>query len=241
MIRLGCAGWSIPTLYRGFFPQSGSHLQRYAERYNAVEINSSFYRSHQQKTYARWKESTPATFAFSVKAPKTITHVKKLEHCEAELDQFLDEVAALEDKLGTILIQLPPSLAFDEKIASDFFAALRTNYIYSLSLEARHNTWFLPSVEFLMEHFSLGRVEADPAIGSNEAFLIGPSNYYRLHGSPKTYYSNYDDRFLQSLATGLSKKANCQAEDIWCMFDNTAEGCATKNALRLAELLSTSV
>src|SRR5687768_16375503 len=111
-VRIGCAGWSLPRDSWPQFPETGTHLQRYAQRLNAVEINSSFYRPHQPATYERWAASVPAGFRFSVKVPKTITHESRLRSCDALLASFLAQATGLGDKLGCLLVQLPPSLAF---------------------------------------------------------------------------------------------------------------------------------
>jgi hypothetical protein len=98
----------VPARYAG--PAGGSQLERYARALNAVEINSSFYRPHQRKTYDRWAESTPEAFRFSVKMPRTITHNDRLANCDAMLDRLIAEVTGLGDKLGVLLVQLPPKL-----------------------------------------------------------------------------------------------------------------------------------
>lgn len=95
-------------------------MQRYASRFNAVEINSSFYRPHLSKTYERWAQSVPSTFRFSVKVPKRITHELRLQRCETALDEFLEHSLQLREKLGCLLIQLPPSLSYEPAIASAF-------------------------------------------------------------------------------------------------------------------------
>ncbi|MFP3449077.1 DUF72 domain-containing protein, partial [Pseudomonas sp. SIMBA_067] len=84
------------------FADEGTHLQRYASRFNAVEINSSFYRAHQPKTYERWAQSVPASFRFSVKVPKRITHELRLQRCETALDEFLEQCLHLGEKLGCL-------------------------------------------------------------------------------------------------------------------------------------------
>src|ERR1700742_467290 len=125
MVRIGTAGWAIRRELAAGFPAQGSHLTRYAAEFNAVEINSSFYRPHRPSTYARWARETPDGFAFSVKLPRAITHEKRLKDAGAALDEFLTQCGALGEKLGCILIQLPPSLAF---VRTDFFDRLRERY-----------------------------------------------------------------------------------------------------------------
>ena len=123
-IRVGCAGWSLPKEYSDRFPAEGTHLTRYAARFPAVEINSSFYRPHRPATYSRWAASVPADFRFSVKVPKVATHERRLVDVDDVLDSFLAEATQLGDRLGPLLVQLPPSLTFSAEIADGFFAAL---------------------------------------------------------------------------------------------------------------------
>src|SRR5262245_60578113 len=109
-VYVGVAGWSIPKPHAAAFPKTGSHLERYARRFNAVEINSSFYRPHRPATYARWAASVPPDFQFAVKVPREITHRRRLVDVADLLDQFLDECSELGEKLGPLLVQLPPGL-----------------------------------------------------------------------------------------------------------------------------------
>src|SRR5580704_16262713 len=127
-MRIGCAGWNVPKQHMAVFSAAGSHLHRYARQFNAVEINSSFYRPHRRATYERWAATVPDDFAFAVKLPKQITHELRLAAAEAALDIFLDQASGLGTKLGPLLVQLPPSLAFDSAVAHAFFAALRTRH-----------------------------------------------------------------------------------------------------------------
>ena len=117
---VGCAGWTVSREAAPSFPADGSHLERYAARWPMVEINSSFYRPHQPKIYARWAGSVPAGCRFSVKLPRAITHDARLDGVGASLRQFASEAGALGDRLGCVLVQLPPSLKFDHALASGF-------------------------------------------------------------------------------------------------------------------------
>src|SRR4051794_10397874 len=113
-VRIGTAGWSIPKAYAAPFPPSGSHLERYGAVFNAVEINSSFYRPHRIATYERWAATVPEDFRFAIKVPKSVTHERRLKDTGDLLDQFVSEVTGLGPKLGPLLVQLPPSLAFEQ-------------------------------------------------------------------------------------------------------------------------------
>src|SRR4051812_35434116 len=123
--RIGTAGWTIPTAHAAHFRDAGSHLERYAQRLTAAEINSSFHKPHRRATYERWAASVPDDFAFAAKLPKAITHAARLANAEAALDAFLEQASGLGDKLHVLLVQLPPSFAFDAPLAAGFFAALR--------------------------------------------------------------------------------------------------------------------
>ncbi len=187
-IRIGTAGWNVPRKYIEAAPVEGTHLQRYSQVFSCVEINSSFYRPHQFKTWERWAAVTPADFRFSTKAPKTITHVAKLRNCGEALAGFFAQVTGLGGKLGPVLFQLPPKQIFDDGVAREFFAILRELYAGSVALEPRNATWFTPDAERLLRDYEIARVAADPPQGS--VLAAKPSGYtglryYRLHGSPR--------------------------------------------------------
>lgn len=233
-VRLGCAGWSLPREVWPEFPAEGSHLERYAARLNAAEINSSFYRPHQPETYARWADSVPEDFRFAVKLPKTITHEKRLMDCAPLLQDFLAQARGLGEKLGCLLVQLPPSLAFDKGVAQQFLRALRECHQGPAALEARHASWFTPEADAVLQSGHVGRVLADPVLfdagrwpGGDPALV-----YLRLHGSPRMYYSAYPHDLLDALAVrlGLAAAAGLSSS-VWCFFDNTASGAATADAL----------
>jgi uncharacterized protein YecE (DUF72 family) len=232
---IGCAGWNVPKLFAGHFPPAGSHLERYASRFSGVEINSSFYRPHRPQTYEKWAASVPPQFRFSVKVPKVITHEKRLVDTREPLNRFLDEVAKLGSKLGPLLVQLPPSLAYDQVKATDFFGGLREMFKGQVVCEPRHATWFAPDANVLLTAFQVARVAADPAL-LPQAFEPGGWRglvYYRLHGSPTIYRSAYSTEFLKRLSVSLQIQTE-RSLPSWCIFDNTAEGAATGNALELA-------
>ncbi len=237
MIQVGCAGWSLPREHWPEFAEEGTHLERYASSLSAVEINSSFYRPHRPQTWQRWAESVPAGFRFSVKMPKSITHEHRLQGCEHLLEQFLTQCLHLKDKLGCLLVQLPPSLTYDPTIATAFFEALRKGYDGSLVIEPRHGSW--RDAESLLNGFQVGQVAADPSpiTGGDTPGGWSGVQYWRLHGSPRLYHSAYELAYLQELAVKLKTAADAGLET-WCIFDNTASGHAVHDALLLRRLLA---
>ncbi len=237
-IRVGCAGWGLTSAVGSHFPGEGSHLERYAQVLTCVEINSSFYKPHRADTYANWALSVPASFRFSVKLPKAITHDARLAGCEALIDEFLATAGQLGDRLGCWLVQLPPSLAFEADVARAFFTALRERTPLPVAFEARHPSWFTTEAASLLKAAHIAYVDADPIPDDCEISHRADASlvYVRLHGSPELYKSSYDYTYLDELARTLQQRSKKGAQ-VWCVFDNTAEGAAQPNALHLLERL----
>jgi uncharacterized protein YecE (DUF72 family) len=231
-VFVGTAGWPIPRAVAEAFPTAGSGLERYAARFNAVEINTTFYRSHRPQTFERWRAATPDGFRFAVKAPKAITHQARLVGCAAPLSQFFDEIAPLAEKLGPVLVQLPPSLAFEPAVAAAFLADLRARWRGPVALEPRHASWFGAEAAALLTAHRIARVAADPARTPAAAVPGGDPGlaYWRLHGAPRLYYSPYSPASLDALARVIAERGQGEA---WCVFDNTASGAAAADALAL--------
>lgn len=234
-IFIGIAGWSIASRHAAQFPGEGTHLERYARRLNAAEINSSFYRPHRRETYERWALSVPDAFRFSVKMPKSITHERRLIDCDGPLDRFLTQANGLGAKLGVILVQLPPNLRFDELAGPAFLAGLRSRTEAGIALEPRHESWFEEHVTEELGKHRIARVAADPAPVPEAGKPSGWAGlaYFRLHGSPRIYHSDYAGR-LDVISRKLTEATG---NEIWCIFDNTAEHHALGNALSAAALL----
>ena len=216
-------------------PTDVKGLERYARVLNAVEINSSFYRPHATATYERWASRVPAGFRFSVKVPKTITHEKRLVGVAGLLDRFLDECSGLGSKRGVLLLQLPGSFEFKSGVVGRFLELLRRRDAGAIVCEPRHTTWYLPEAEALLARHEVALVAADPPRGTSACRPGAWSGvvYYRLHGSPRCYFSPYQQPFLAAIATRI-REVNGQA---WCIFDNTGSGAAFENAVRLRELV----
>jgi uncharacterized protein YecE (DUF72 family) len=242
---IGTAGWSIPRDVADALPGAGTHLERYARGLACVEINSSFYRPHRVETYQRWAATTPPDFRFSVKLPRAITHDARLRNVREPLERFLGDASGLGPKLAVVLVQLPPSLAFDARTAGGFFRRLRASFEGAVVCEPRHASWFTPSADQRLCDWHICRAAADPAphpaasapggwpgngVGATDAV-----RYYRWHGSPRMYWSRYDAAWLRERADAIASETG--RSDAWCIFDNTAAGAATVNALELGALV----
>lgn len=234
-IHVGTAAWSIPREHASSFGDAsrGSVLQRYAQVLGACEINSTFYRRHRPSTLARWRDSVPPTFRFAVKMPRSITHEARLVGARHALDDFLGDVRELGHTLGPVLVQLPPSLAFDHDTVHAFFRDLRGRHEGPLVCEPRHRSWLgEAATDVLLEH-GIARVAADPARPAGVDVPGGDTSlvYLRLHGSPKVYWSAYGESRLTAIHDWLQLHGS--GRPTWCIFDNTASGAATGDALWL--------
>lgn len=235
---VGTAGWSIAHQHAGRFGRGGSVLERYATRFSAVEVNSSFHRPHRRATWERWAAATPAAFRFSAKLPKTITHERRLVDCAEPLARFLDEVGGLGEKLAVLVVQLPPSLAFEATMVRAFFNQTRRQTAIALACEPRHASWFDAAADTLLRECRVARIAADPARVPAAALPDGwpDLRYWRLHGSPAMYRTPYAAAQLARYAATFAAE-RAAGRDVWCMFDNTMTSAATANALDLLALL----
>ena len=225
---IGTAAWSVPKTVQSRFATEGSQLSRYASVFGGVEINSTFYRRHRQSTYERWALSVPPAFRFAVKIPKRITHEQALREIDAPFAAFLDEIAPLGDRLGPLLCQLPPSLAFEPTDAAKAMEAMRARFSGRLVIEVRHRSWATRQARDLLKTHGVDRVLADPAPVWPIEDFDSPPFYIRLHGQPRMYYSSYEPARLETFAHLLSGQG-------WCIFDNTASGAAIENALSMLD------
>jgi len=183
----------------------------------------------------------PTPFRFAVKLPRTITHEQRLVDCDALLAGFLSQVGALGDRLGCLLVQLPPSLVWHGEQVEEFLRLLRRHHAGPVALEPRHASWFVGAASVQLAKHRVARVGADPSPGRAGDHAAGDRQvtYFRLHGSPRTYYSAYGEAGLDEVAARVLAATQLSAE-VWCIFDNTALGAATRNALGLLDRLSAS-
>jgi len=234
-IRVGTSGWTYPHWKNVFYPaawKKSRWLEYYTEYFDTVEVNATFYRLPQAKTVEGWKRRTPDLFLWAVKANQYITHTKRLKEPREPLERFYSVASALEEKLGPILFQLPPSLPFDEERFSGFCRCLRRSYRHVL--EVRHSSWISDRLFAILEEYNMALCISDTAgrYPFHEA-VTADFMYVRLHGSKKLYASDYSEEELQAWA----QRINTWGKDTYLYFDNDFEGHAVGNAKRLKEIL----
>lgn len=237
-IRIGTSGWNYQHWKEIFYPADcakSKWLEYYTEHFDTVELNATFYRLPQLKTFENWKTRTPDHFLWALKANKYITHIKRLKEPQEPLERFYTAASGLKEKLGPLLFQLPPSLSFDEKEFENFCQFLNPSQRHTL--EVRHPSWINDRLFVILKEHNIAFCIADTA-GRYPYHEVVTSDfvYIRLHGSKKLYASEYSEKELQAWA----KKIKGWGKDTYLYFDNDFEGYAVKNAKRLKEILDLS-
>ncbi|MGV3636486.1 MAG: DUF72 domain-containing protein [Flavobacteriales bacterium] len=211
----------------------GPQLKRYATLFNGVEVNSTFYTLPRITTVERWCNTVPAGFRFAVKTPRSITHALQDDQ-RVNLRAFGDVVSAFGDKAGPVLVQLPPARAYDA-VAAAFLHRLVDHGLKHVVVEPRHPSWFTPAVTGTLLSLGMARVAADPPRVPEDGEPAGDDHvrYYRLHGTPRIYWSAYDADALTRWYGRITRAARSTGQ-VWVVFDNTAAGAAAENALEMA-------
>jgi uncharacterized protein YecE (DUF72 family) len=237
-IFIGTSGWVYNHWTEVFYPKDcpkARWLEFYAGHFNTVELNASFYRLPKPQAFENWRNRTPEGFLWVVKASRYITHVRRLTEAAEPLERLYHAVEGLEEKLGPILFQLPPSLSFHEEVFGHFCKYLKEDRLHAL--EVRHPSWEnRKAIDMLREH-NMALCVSDtagryPYIDENTASFV----YIRLHGSQKLYASEYSEAELQAYA----QKIRQWAKDTYLYFDNDYQGYAVKNARRVKDILGLS-
>ena len=235
--HVGTSGWHYEDWRGRFYPEKlpkASWLEFYAREFSTVELNNTFYRLPSEKAVKTWHDSSPQGFTFSVKASRYITHIKRLKGSEESLDAMFDRVGPLEDKLGPILWQLPPSVHRDDRILDEFLAILpkARQHVF----EFRHESWFREGVfDILREHNAAFCVLDQPDMTCP---LVATSDfaYFRFHGASDMYSSKYPDEELLKWAEKIRGLAR-SLESVYIYFNNDVRGYAVENARTLRAFL----
>ena len=233
-IRIGTSGWSYPHWRGIFYPEKlspGKWLQFYTEKFDTVELNSTFYRLPKESTFNNWKKRTPVNFKWAIKASRFITHIKRLKDIAEPIDRFFSRILNLKKKIGVILFQLPPTLKFEVTLLDNFLKKLPSDYRYGL--EVRNLSWIDKKAFTLLKKYNIAFCISDtagrfPYIEKITTDFI----YIRLHGSKELYASDYTDEELMIWL----EKIKTWNKDTYIYFDNDANGYAVKNALKFKEL-----
>jgi uncharacterized protein YecE (DUF72 family) len=236
-IHVGCSGW-VYKHWRGIFYPVGlpqkRWFERYAEEFDTVEINASFYRLPLASTFEAWRDRAPDGFHYAIKVNRFITHMKKLLDCEAEVDRFVALARPLGDKLGPLLYQLPPSLHKDLDRLGAFLTRLPRDL--EQVVEFRHKSWYDEEVLALLDAHGVGFVAHDLKGLESPRWASGRTAYVRFHGTGGKYWGRYSDEALMSWADWSIEQSR-QARSVWCYFNNDIHGHALEDASVLKTML----
>lgn len=185
ILRVGCSGWSYRDWVGPFYPPGtppSRYLRIYASVLDTVEVDSSFYRVPSPGTVDSWRRSTPDDFIFTAKVPRRITHELKLRRSEAALDEFYSSILRVGNKLGALVLQLPPSFRYDSDMQAleDFLSHLRPEVGHAV--EFRHASWFRNDVYALLERYGVSLTWAETQYLRTSAQLTGDILYLRMVG-----------------------------------------------------------
>jgi len=240
-INIGTSGWSYKHWRNVFYPEGmkpTDYLPFYAKEYRATEINTSFYHLPKESTVIQWTEKVPKQFRFCVKMSRFITHVKRLLEPEEALERFFEVFKHMKEKMGPVLIQLPPSLKFDYERAEYFFSVLKKNYQeYDFALEVRHETWMVEESLTLMAKYDIAFVISQSGVKFPYAETVTAKNIYiRFHGPKELYASAYTDEMLEDFAKKF-KAWIAEGHYIWVFFNNDIHAYALSNAKTLMTMM----
>ncbi len=234
---VGTCGWSYSSFKGYLYPEdskSREWLKIYAEEFNTVEVNVTFYRRPRKKTFENWYSQTPDDFVFSLKAPKVITHIKRLADVNEELATFLKDIQPLKEKARVLLFQLPPSFKYDKERIEGFLKLLSKDYLNVI--EIRHKSFHNEEFVELLKNYGVCLCFSDCGKRYPSWFERQTADflYIRMHGAEKLYVSNYTEEELKNLA---DKIKSYSVAEVFVYFDNTAKGYAVPNAKTFKRLL----
>jgi uncharacterized protein YecE (DUF72 family) len=236
-IRVGCSGWAYKhwrgLLYPEGLPQK-RWFERYAQEFDTVEINNSFYRLPSCETFAKWRDQAPTGFCYAAKANRFLTQAKKLLDCEEPMERMMTAVRCLGDRLGPMLYQLPPSMKINLQRLESFLEIVPKD-VKSV-FEFRDRSWYVPETYALLDRHGAGFCVHDMAGSTSERIAVGPIAYVRFHGAEGKYWGRYSDERLLSWTDWLIAQAR-SGRACWCYFNNDIHGAAIEDARTLKAMV----
>jgi uncharacterized protein YecE (DUF72 family) len=242
-LRIGTSGWNYGDWQGRFYPpevRSKSYLEWYARHFNTVEVNYSFYHLPRPTTYVNWAGQVAPDFVFAVKASRFITHIKRLSETEEEWRRFLESAWTLEEKLGPVLLQFPPSLKINTELLASFLQASREltrSRRVKLAFEFRHKTWFEPEVyEILHKYHAVLVIAQSDRYPQGPPLSTGPFMYLRFHGPGRLFASSYSEEQLKGWRDPIRSWLS-EGRSVYVYFNNDFQGYAIENAKLLRTLI----
>jgi len=236
-VRIGTSGWSYAHWREVFYPQGLPQrrwLEHYCGEFSTVELNATFYRLPAEATFSGWHKRTPERFLFAVKAPRIVTHLRKLSDCQDEMGRFLSRAKLLEDRLGPVLVQLPPRWPCDPPLLAHFLSHLPADLRFAF--EFRDATWLRDDVYALLRQHNAALVRVSAPRFPDADATTADFQYLRMHGEKRLYASKYPDESLARWADSIARWA-AGGQDVFVYFNNDAHGYAVEDARTLRRMV----
>ena len=236
-IRIGCSGWNYRHWRGLFYPEkmaAKNWFDFYAEQFDTVEINNSFYRLPKAETFDKWRTQAPPGFQYAIKANRYLTQAKKLKDCAEPVARMMAPVRHLEQTLGPILYQLPPSLRINLPRLEEFLGLLPRDLTHVL--EFREPSWYVPETLELLDRHGASFCCHDMAGSASGRWAVGSVAYVRFHGAGGKYWGRYSDEVLLGWTDWMRDQARA-GRTVWAYFNNDTEAHAIHDALTLKAMV----
>jgi len=234
---IGTSGWHYDDWRGRFYPEKlpkSRWLEFYAQHFNTLELNNSFYHLPTEHAFENWYESSPAGFIFSVKASRYITHIKRLKDCAEAVNNFMSRARLLKEKLGPVLYQLPSNFHRDDERLENFLKDLPRDVRHAI--EFRHESWFTDEVYTILRKYRAAFCAYDmPGLASPLLSTTG-FLYLRFHGREGLYSSRYSHEEMSGWAKKIKKIAD-KVDSVFIYFNNDVSGYAIENARAIRAFL----
>lgn len=236
-LHIGTSGWHYKHWIGEYYPDNtkpADMLSIYLKDFSTVEINNSFYRLPERKTFENWAAAVPDNFIFAVKASRYITHIRKLSEGKLGLEKLQERITPLKNKAGPLLFQLPPGWAYNGERLSEFLDALPQGYRYAF--EFRNHSWYNQEAYSMLSKRQAAFVIYELEGHISPEVLTADFAYLRLHGPGGKYQGSYDEDTLKRWLEKFAKWSDNGIYEVYCYFDNDQKGYAAFNAKRMNEL-----
>jgi uncharacterized protein YecE (DUF72 family) len=251
-LRIGCSGWNYASWKGRFYPgelAAARWLRFYADVFDTVEVNNTFYRLPEASTFEAWRTQTPERFLMAVKASRFLTHMKRLRDPDEPIARLFSRASHLGGRLGPVLYQLPASFHRDLPRLDAFLSRLPRRFTdvpdtaFSLPIrlhhvmELRHPSWFVQETWELLNRHGVGLCLHDKAGSTIVEPVVGPLCYVRFHGTSGHYRGSYSARALDAWAARLVEQQQ-EGRHVFAYFNNDPDAVATQNARALRTLVA---
>ncbi|MBO0860514.1 MAG: DUF72 domain-containing protein [Chloracidobacterium sp.] len=237
-IHIGCSGWNYDDWRGRFYPKDTPKkrwFEFYAETFDTVEINNTFYQLPGAQTFKAWRSQAPDGFVYAVKASRYLTHLKRLKDAKAPLKKFLSRTRLLRERLGPILYQLPPRWRLNMQRLESFLDLLPEDIMHVF--EFRDQSWMTDEVFQILEERGVSFCAHDMPGLDVPRLAIGPIAYVRFHGATAKYRGGYPGPTLRSWGRWMEQQLR-SGKNLYVYFNNDTEAHAPHDALKLIQKLN---